>query len=108
MHCLLAPIDGRLGSAVAPKPGPVQTAEGNHPTVPCGSRMASTPWRGNNNLLAIMAIHHNLWIAVTNRQIDHSGDKLLGPTEGDVAVVDGTGAGDRVHSVSNRPAPETG
>ncbi|HRX56022.1 MAG TPA: hypothetical protein P5016_16025 [Verrucomicrobiales bacterium] len=108
MHCLLAPIDGRLGSAVAPKTSRFQAAGGNHPNITRGSRMASTPWRGNNNLLAIMAIHHNLWIAVTNRQIDHSGDKLLGPTEGDVAVVDGTGAGDRVHSVSNRPAPETG
>lgn len=103
MPCLLVPIDGRLGSAVAPK-----LSTGNHPTATRGSRMTAKLRGGVKYLLAIMAIHHNLWIAVPGRQFDRSVDNLLGLTEGDVAVVEGTGAGDRIHSVSNRPDPETG
>ena len=102
MHCLLASIDGRLGSAVAPKPG-----TGNHPAATRGSRMTTMPRGGVKYLLAFNAIHHNLWIAVPGRQFDRSVDNLLGLTEGDIALVDATGAGDRVHSVSNWPDPET-
>ena len=69
--------------------------------------MTTMPRGGVKYLLAFNAIHHNLWIAVPGRQFDRSVDNLLGLTEGDIALVDATGAGDRVHSVSNWPDPET-